>query len=55
MSALFNNVIKCPECNIALLPTEAFPNNLCVECYALTPEANAPITARQLAQMWGAK
>jgi protein-arginine kinase activator protein McsA len=48
-------LLHCPECAIALLPTEAFPKNLCVECYAMTPEANAPMTARQLSQMWGGK
>jgi hypothetical protein len=42
----------CSKINPALAK---FPNSLCVECYALTPEANAPITARQLAQMWGGK
>jgi hypothetical protein len=28
---------------------------LCVDCYALTEEANRPITAQELARMWGGK
>jgi len=45
----------CSKVNPALA---MFPNSLCVECYALTPEAkqlNSMMTARQLAQMWGGK
>lgn len=42
----------CSKVNPALAK---FPKDLCLECYAMTPEANAPITARQLSQMWGGK
>ena len=48
-------MFKCVECESELSLLEKFPNDLCVNCYAKTPEANRPITARELAQMWGAK
>jgi len=47
--------MKCSKCLNDLHPLAAFPNRLCVDCYAQTPEANRPITARELAQMWGGK
>lgn len=47
-------MFKCVECGQELSLLEAFPNDLCVACYARTPEANRPITAQELAEMWGA-
>lgn len=47
--------MKCSKCFSKIHPLAVFPNGLCVDCYALTEEANRPITARELAQMWGAK
>jgi hypothetical protein len=45
----------CTQSKAEVHPYAVFPAGLCVECYALTPEANAPITARDLARMWGGK
>jgi hypothetical protein len=46
---------KCTQCKADVHPLALFPAGLCVDCYAQTEEANRPITARELAQMWGAK
>ena len=48
-------MLKCSKCASEIDPLAVFPEGLCVDCYAQTPEANRPITARELAQMWGAK
>jgi len=48
-------VLNCSKCEREISPLAVFPQGLCVECYALTEEANRPITARELAQMWGGK
>ena len=45
----------CSVCSKVKPALAEFSNSLCVECYAMTPEANAPMTARQLSQMWGGK
>jgi hypothetical protein len=50
-----NKVFICAGCNKTEDVLAMFPNNLCLVCYAMTPEANAPMTARQLSQMWGGK
>jgi hypothetical protein len=45
----------CSKCQTETDPLAMFPNDICLECYKQTPEANAPITARDLARLWGAK
>ena len=45
----------CSSCNTPTDRLELFPNDLCVECYSTTAEANRPITAEELARMWGGK
>jgi hypothetical protein len=45
----------CNGCKNEIEKYSEFPGQLCLECYRVTPEANRPITARELAQMWGAK
>jgi hypothetical protein len=47
--------MKCTQCNADVHPLAIFPQGLCVECYALTEEANRPITAQELTRMWGGK
>lgn len=46
--------MTCTKCGTPVGALEVFPGGLCLSCYAMTPEANEPITAEQLAQMWGA-
>jgi hypothetical protein len=46
--------IACANCASLTDPLAIFPNNLCLECYKGTKDAHRPITARELAQMWGA-
>jgi NMD protein affecting ribosome stability and mRNA decay len=48
-------MVKCTQCAREITRLEVFPAGLCVDCYAMTDEANRPITARELAQMWGGK
>jgi len=48
-------MITCTQCKAQIDPLAVFPESLCVECYSMTAEANRPLTARELAQMWGAK
>jgi hypothetical protein len=48
-------MIACSECKAQISPLAVFPAGLCVDCYALTEEANRPITAQELARMWGGK
>ena len=48
-------MLNCFKCEREVNPLDLFAGLLCVDCYALTEEANRPITARELAQMWGAK
>jgi len=45
--------MKCTQCKTEVHPLAVFPQDLCVNCYAQTEEANRPITAQELAQMWG--
>lgn len=47
--------MNCKQCKTEVHPYAIFPGEICVECYAKTEEANRPITAKELAQMWGAK
>ena len=43
----------CTKCAAEIDPLAVFPGGICVDCYAQTPEANQPITAAELAAMWG--
>jgi hypothetical protein len=45
-------VLNCSKCEREITPLEVFPNGLCVECYALTEEANRPLTGQEVANMW---
>jgi len=45
-------VLNCSKCKAEIDPLAVFPNGLCVECYALTAEANAPLTGEGVANMW---
>jgi hypothetical protein len=47
--------MNCSQCKKDVHPLAVFPADLCVDCYAMTEEANRPMTARELAQIWGAK
>jgi RNA polymerase subunit RPABC4/transcription elongation factor Spt4 len=46
---------KCKSCERIIPQYGEFPGGICVDCYALTDEANRPITAQELARMWGGK
>lgn len=45
----------CTTCGTEHGFLEEFPGALCLDCYKQTPEAHAPITAEELARMWGGK
>jgi|FreactcultureFD7_1027221.scaffolds.fasta_scaffold10848_2 hypothetical protein len=44
--------MNCSICDKQISILEAFPNDLCVDCYAKTEEANAPLTAQEIKQMF---
>lgn len=44
--------LNCTNCHKAINLLEVFPTGICVECYAVTPEANAPLTAETLANLF---
>ena len=46
---------NCSKCKREISLTALFPNDVCVNCYALTEEANRPITGEELAIMWGGR
>jgi hypothetical protein len=48
-------MVKCSKCACEVHPLAVFPEGLCVDCYAQTPDARRPITARELSQMWGGR
>ena len=50
-----NKAFICKGCAKEEDMLAMFPNNLCLVCDAMTPEANRPMTARELSQMWGGK
>lgn len=45
--------MTCKTCKATVDPLAVFPGGICVECYAKTPEANAPHTAEDIVKMWG--
>jgi hypothetical protein len=44
--------VTCTQCSAEISPLAVFPGGICVECYAQTPEANAPLTAEGLADLF---
>lgn len=49
------DLFTCQLCGHDVDTLEKFPGDICPTCYGATPAASAPVTARELAQMWGAK
>lgn len=49
------SAVNCSKCASVTDTLALFPGGICLDCYALTPAAYAPITAQELARMWGAK
>lgn len=47
--------MRCNGCSKQVRVIELFPNNLCLACWSVTPEANREITAQELARMWGGR
>ena len=45
---------KCNDCGCDVAPLEMFPKDRCIDCHAIDFEKQPPITARELARMWGA-
>lgn len=51
-------MIVCTSCGTETSYLAIFPGDLCLECYKLTPEANAPLTEqglRDLTKLWGGR
>jgi len=49
------SAIDCKKCAVVTDTLALFPGGICLECYKQTPEAYRPITAQELARMWGAR
>jgi hypothetical protein len=49
------SAINCKKCASVTDSLALFPGGICLECYKQTPEARRPITAQELARMWGAR
>jgi len=49
------SAINCKKCASVTDTLALFPGDICLECYKQTPEARRPITAQELARMWGAR
>jgi len=45
----------CITCKTEIHPLAVFPGPLCLDCYSVTPEANAPLSARDIVEMWGGR
>lgn len=45
----------CKNCQAITDTLALFPGGICLACYEITPEARRPITAQELARMWGAR
>jgi hypothetical protein len=39
-----DETVPCSTCSAQVSPLAVFPGGICVECYAKTPEASAPLT-----------
>lgn len=44
--------ITCTACGTDVDPLEVFPNDVCLPCYRTTPEANAPLSAVEVANLF---
>lgn len=45
----------CTVCGTLIDPFAEFPGTRCLDCYAASADGNRHISARELAQMWGAR
>lgn len=45
----------CTVCGTLIDPLAEFPGTRCLDCYAVSADGNRHISARELAQMWGAR
>lgn len=45
--------MNCASCNKPIDALEAFPGDICVDCYAASPAGQAPISSDELVAMWG--
>jgi hypothetical protein len=48
-----DEVLDCADCGKQHGKLESFPGRRCLECWAKTPEANRPVSADEVASMWG--
>lgn len=50
---------RCVKCGAEVAPLEVFPNGEggkginCLDCYAKSPAGRRPVSAEELAAMWG--
>lgn len=46
-------MLHCKTCHGEMDELAAFPGGICLDCYKQTPDANRPLTADDIVQMWG--
>lgn len=46
------NTVNCNKCKTPVEPLDLFSNNLCLDCYRVSEEANKNITAEELVSMF---
>ena len=44
--------VNCSKCNTCVDKLDLFPNNLCLDCYRVSDQANRDTTAEELADMF---
>jgi len=49
------SAVSCKKCASVTDSLALFPGDICLACYEITPKARRPITAQELARMWGAR
>ena len=49
------SAVSCKKCAVVTDTLALFPGDICLACYKKTPEAWRPITAQELARIWGAR
>lgn len=45
--------MKCTKCERSIDPLEAFPGDVCLDCWAASPEGRRMPTAAEIVTMWG--
>ena len=50
-----DKVMNCNTCNTLTDKLDMFPGNVCLTCWADSPEGKRMVSASELTRMWGGK